>query len=187
MDYTQNKPKAFRTGDKTKTIVYKYGDLEIVEICEFDTGKLIARKEREKSLTGMDNEWSWTYGAPNEAKSEKQFGETTQNPVFMRTDTDTHFQWYVKYIPYPADNYQITVDEEKNNYVIKTNNKKYFKVVHAPENIHFNKKLLEWAWSKNTLIIRYPKTKEDIENEKKERSNRLKIPFEEENDPNCRT
>ena len=187
MDLTQNKPKAYRTGEKTKTIVYKYGNLNIVEICDINSGILIARKQRENSLSGKNNEWEWTYGAPHEANTDKSLAEATQNPIFMRTDTETHFQWYVKYIPYPTDNYDISVNEEANNYIIKTKNKKYFKIVHAPDSIHFNKNLLEWAWTKNTLIIRYPKTKEDIEKEKEERKFRLSIPLEEENDPNCRT
>ena len=187
MDLTTNKPKAFKTGENTKTIAYKYGDLEIVEICEIQTGKLIGRKQREKSLSGTTNPWEWTYGAPQDNLTQKSLIESTQNPVFMRFDTETHYQWLVQYIPFPADTYEVTVNENKNQIIIKTTNKKYFKVIDAPEFVQLETKLLAWAWSKNTLIIRYPKTKEEIDKEKEDQKYRMSIPFEEDADPGCRT
>jgi len=37
-------------------------------------------------------------------------------------------QWRVRNLPYPKEVYEISVDQEKNQVVIRTTNKKYFKV-----------------------------------------------------------
>ena len=186
MEVNKNSIKSFRANETTKVIAYQSGNLEIVETCDINSGKLFGRKQREKSISGTTNTWEWIYGAPQESNDKSTIVDGSQNPIFMRFDSDSYFQWYVKKIPYPADTYEINVNEDKNNFVIKTKNKKYFKIVHPPSNIKLKKSLLEWTWSKNTLIIRYPKTEEDIKREDEERKYRLSIPIEEVTDPNCR-
>ena len=45
-------------------------------------------------------------------------------PIFFRKDTKTEFQWRVRNLPYPKANYEVTVDVETRNVIIKTKNKK---------------------------------------------------------------
>lgn len=45
-------------------------------------------------------------------------------PIFSRKDTEQHFQWRIRNLPYPADNYDVSVDHSDNKVVIRTKNKK---------------------------------------------------------------
>jgi hypothetical protein len=47
--------------------------------------------------------------------------------MFSRKDTDTFFQWRIRNLPYPIDTYQISVDHDTQEIVVRTTNKKYFK------------------------------------------------------------
>ena len=45
-------------------------------------------------------------------------------PVFTRKDTDRFFQWRIRNLPYPAENYDISIDHADGKVVIRTKNKK---------------------------------------------------------------
>lgn len=40
------------------------------------------------------------------------------------------FEFRVRNLPYTADNFEVTIDDEKQQIVIRTKNKKYFKRFH---------------------------------------------------------
>ena len=58
---------------------------------------------------------------------------STQNPIFMRKDTETRFEWRIRNLPYPKENYNISVDQSKQEIVLKTQNKKYYKRFNIPD------------------------------------------------------
>ena len=45
-------------------------------------------------------------------------------PLFTRVDTVTAFQWRIRNLPYPLENYKVTVDDSKDGITIRTVNKK---------------------------------------------------------------
>ena len=45
-------------------------------------------------------------------------------PLFTRVDTVTAFQWRIRNLPYPLDNYKVTVDDSKDAITIRTVNRK---------------------------------------------------------------
>ena len=45
-------------------------------------------------------------------------------PIFVRVDSRKSFEWRVRNLPYSIDNYDVTVDQESQSIVIRTNNKK---------------------------------------------------------------
>lgn len=49
------------------------------------------------------------------------------NPVCIRKDTLKAYQFRVRNLPYPIETYSVEVDNEKQQIVIRTSNKKYFK------------------------------------------------------------
>ena len=51
-------------------------------------------------------------------------GNGHAQPIFSRKDTERHFQWRIRNLPYPADNYDVSVDHSDNKVVIRTKNKK---------------------------------------------------------------
>ena len=46
------------------------------------------------------------------------------NPAFVRKDTRTAFQWRVRNAPWPLDVYTVTVDDEAQELVLRTSNRK---------------------------------------------------------------
>lgn len=173
------KATGFKLNDKQKIISYESMGMDVVEMCEIDTGRLIGRKQREKVLTGENKPWEWTYGMPQE-------DESNGNPVFLRKDSDNYFQWLVRNIPYPPETYSVIVNEENNQIIIKTSNRKFFKVIKSPMNsLKFKKSKLEWAWSRNMLVVRYPMPQEAIDEASFERKWRLSVPLVE-NKEDCR-
>ena len=51
----------------------------------------------------------------------------------MRKDTNERFEWRIRNLPYPKDNYIIEVDHQKQQIVLKTVNKKYYKRIDIPD------------------------------------------------------
>jgi hypothetical protein len=45
-------------------------------------------------------------------------------PIFSRNDTQTAFQWRIRNMIYPIDNYIIELNDDKNSIMVKTKNKK---------------------------------------------------------------
>jgi hypothetical protein len=83
------------------------------------------------------------------------------NPIVTRRDTPGHFRWLVENIPFPASTYNIRIDGVKQQIVIKTNNRKYYKRIDVPElvdlGVQLNDKLLTWMHCKDTLTVTYAK------------------------------
>jgi hypothetical protein len=48
-------------------------------------------------------------------------------PVCVGKDQQEVWQWHIRNLPYAEDVYSVTVDEEKQQLVLRTSNKKYFK------------------------------------------------------------
>lgn len=181
------KATAYLTGGY-KTIVYEEkGGVQTVDICEVDSGKLIARKQRERHTSGSDGPWEWTYGSPLEQKQETEtMAASSKNPIFLRMDTEKEWQWRVRQIPYPANFYNVTVDQEKNQIVIRTTNRKYFKRIDAPEGEKFDPSKLQWAWSYSTLVIQHTKPPRVVAADKDLQNWRKNLPIQKDEDPDCR-
>ncbi len=81
--------------------------------------------------------------------------------MFSRKDSENAFQFRVRNLPYPKSNYIVSVDEETQDIVIQTVNKKYFKRFDIPdmkrEGLRLDKDEVQWAHANNTLLISYAK------------------------------
>jgi hypothetical protein len=78
-------------------------------------------------------------------------------PIFLRKDTLECFQWRIRNLPYPEDVYMLEVDPDKQEVVIKTTIKKYYKRFDIPDlkrlNIKLAKENLSLTYKNNTLIV----------------------------------
>lgn len=86
-------------------------------------------------------------------------------PISIRKDTLDSFQWRIRNLTYPADVYKVTIDDEKDQIVVQTSNKKYFKRLDIPDikrgfNLKLKEENLSWQYNNNTLIITYKKPQE---------------------------
>lgn len=70
-------------------------------------------------------------------------------------DTRELFQWRVRNLPYPADVFQLSIDQDQRQVVIRTTIKKYFKRFHVPEldmlQLPMDPNRLQWHHANNTL------------------------------------
>merc|ERR1712039_473065 len=94
---------------------------------------------------------------------------SASNPIFLRKDTPEHFQWRIRNLAYPADVYSVSVDHEKQEVVVRTSNKKYYKRIAVPDlgsvGLKLTAESLTWKHQHNTLIISYVKPDQVIKKE----------------------
>lgn len=88
---------------------------------------------------------------------------STSAPSLSREDTPEHFQWLVANISYPHSTYNVSVDTARQQIVIRTNNKKYFKRIDVPDlvekGVQLENRALSWRHFQSTLIVSYQKPK----------------------------
>jgi len=92
-------------------------------------------------------------------------------PIFIRKDTGERFEWRIRNLKWPKEVYSLEIDEQKQEIVVRTTNKKYFKRFDIPDMKRIGLKLEEssvvWKYQHNTLIIGYDKPEKILELEKK--------------------
>ncbi|GAX74324.1 hypothetical protein CEUSTIGMA_g1773.t1 [Chlamydomonas eustigma] len=136
---------------------------ELVEEYDVKTGELLERRRRGKTVLGRQADWEYLIGeSPMKWNPEGgTLKESHENPLFTRKDTRDTFQWRVRNLPYPPETYDISLDHEKRQIVIRTSNKKYFKRIGIPELDKLGLPLMEsalaWTHANNTLIVSYAK------------------------------
>ncbi|CAE7028691.1 DPCD [Symbiodinium natans] len=117
--------------DGRKKIHTTYPDgAEMVEEYDEKTDVLLVRKVRKPTKVGKEGEWVFEVGQALEGAFDP-YSDTlrasSSNPLFLRKDTPEHFQWRIRNLPYPADVYSVSVDHDKQEIVVRTSNKKYYK------------------------------------------------------------
>jgi hypothetical protein len=81
----------------------------------------------------------------------------------------------------------VVVDAEKNQIVISTTNKKYFKRISAPNGETMKQSEITWNWGYDTLVIKHKKPPRVIGQDEKDRIWRLSVPVKEEGADGCPT
>ena len=75
----------------------------------------------------------------------------------MRKDTAGQFQWRIRNLPWPKSVYVLDIDAAKNEIVVKTTNKKYYKRIAIPDlaraGIALDPTQLSSMYQNSTLII----------------------------------
>uniref|UniRef100_A0A8D3EFL5 Protein DPCD n=1 Tax=Scophthalmus maximus TaxID=52904 RepID=A0A8D3EFL5_SCOMX len=148
--------------DGKRKIHYLFTDgKEMAEEYDLKTDELIERKWRNKSTLGAQGQWQVEVGEPlaNPVASVDSgvMKEHCSNPVFMRRDTKSSFQWRIRNLPYPKDVFSVLVDPSDRCIVIKTSNKKYYKKFSIPDlersQLPFDCSALSFTHANNTLIV----------------------------------
>ncbi|XP_033113405.1 protein DPCD-like [Anneissia japonica] len=177
-----------------KKVHYKLPDgTEMAEEYNMKDDQLLVRKWRKKTTLGGEGKWDFEIG---EDLRQSTMGEQTLlkessgNPIFMRKDTASAFQWRIRNLPYPVDTYSITVDQEQRCCIIKTTNKKYYKRFNIPDlerlKLPLEQSAISHAHANNTLIISYAKPSAVLEMEKKVRQELLKLKASKDGDMECK-
>ena len=175
----ESKAKQVKNGTRTYLIngdyvkfhtVFKDGS-EIVEEYGIYSEELESRRVKKIGMTGKEN-WTTEIGEEIKPRNNDEFliKENDNNPLFIRKDTAKEFQWRIRNLKGDADNFMVECDKDKQQIVIKTKNKKYYKRFNIPDlerlNIKLDESLMKVNFVNNTLIISYTKPKEALEAEK---------------------
>lgn len=154
--------------DGRKKIHTTYADgYEMVEEFDERTDMLLVRKTRKASTLGGQGDWVYEVGQAPEAAfdpSSDLLKASASNPVFLRKDTPECFQWRVRNLPYKPEVYSVTVDHDKQQIVVRTSNKKYYKRIDVPDlqrlGLSLKDESLSWKHQHSTLIISYARPAE---------------------------
>ncbi|KAL7852468.1 hypothetical protein SRHO_G00182530 [Serrasalmus rhombeus] len=165
---------------------------EMAEEYDMRTDELVCRKLRSKNKLGGQGLWQVEVGETNTVPStEVEIKENSSNPVFMRKDIKSSFQWRVRNIPYPIDTYTISVEPAERCCIIRTTNKKYYKKFNIPDldrcQLPLESTALSFSHANNTLIISYKKPKEILTLEQELLRELKKLKGTNEGDIDCKT
>jgi len=170
--------------------VYKDGS-EIVEEYGIYSEEIESRRVKKIGMTGKE-QWTTEIGEEVKPRSNDEFliKENDNNPLFIRKDTPKEFQWRVRNLKGDADNFMVECDKDKQQIVIRTKNKKYYKRFNIPDlerlNIKMDETLMKVNFINSTLIISYTKPKEVIEAEKEILEEIRRIRVEIKKNPNAK-
>ena len=175
----ESKAKQVKNGTRTYLIngdfikfhtVFKDGS-EIVEEYGIYSEEIESRRVKKIGMTGKES-WTTEIGEEIKPRSNDEFliKENDNNPLFIRKDTPNEFQWRIRNLKGDADNFMVECDKDKQQIVIRTKNKKYYKRFNIPDlerlNLKLDESLMKVNFVNNTLIISYTKPKEALEAEK---------------------
>ncbi|KAG7492862.1 hypothetical protein MATL_G00018650 [Megalops atlanticus] len=167
LDALKSAKKTALLHDGKRKVHYLFVDgKEMAEEYDLKTDELIVRKWRRKNTLGALGQWEIEVGDPaTMAISEPHpIMESSSNPVLMRKDTKTSFQWRVRNLPYPKEVYSVSVETVERCCIIRTTNKKYYKKFSIPDldrcQLPLESSALTFSHANNTLIISYQKPKQ---------------------------
>lgn len=140
---------------------------EMIEEYDEKTDLLLVRMVKKGTTLGKEAQWIYEVGQPPAAAFDP-YADTlkasSSQPIFLRKDTPEHFQWRIRNLSYPSDVYSVKVDHEKQDIVVRTSNKKYFKRIDVPDlrriGLTLKDESLDWVHKNNALIISYAKPKQ---------------------------
>ena len=178
---SSNKPKILANGgSRTYLIsgdfikfhtVFKDGT-EIVEEYSLYSEEIESRRVKKVSMTGKEN-WTTEIGEEIKRNNNEDFlikVNNDNNPIFIRKDTKENFEYRIRNLKGDADNFMVDIDKDKDEIVIRTKNKKYYKRFNIPDlkrlNLNLNENNLKVNFSNNVLVITYKKPIEILNNEK---------------------
>ena len=178
---SSNKPKILANGgSRTYLIsgdfikfhtVFKDGT-EIVEEYSLYSEEIESRRVKKVSMTGKEN-WTTEIGEEIKRNNNEDFlikVNNDNNPIFIRKDTKENFEFRIRNLKGDADNFLVDIDKDKDEIVIRTKNKKYYKRFNIPDlkrlNLNLNENNLKVNFSNNVLVITYKKPIEILNNEK---------------------
>merc|ERR1740138_1028728 len=170
------------TGGRRKCHYTLPDESEIIEEFDLQTDELVVRKRRSKTVLGANEEWKYELGeAPARTTVENDMlRPSSSNPVLVRKDRPHAFEWRIRNLPYPKPTYQVAVDTEKNQIVVRTTNKKYFKRIDVDEldraRIPLEEAGLSWNHENSTLIVQYKKPGTVMQRERDAKVARLNAP-----------
>lgn len=156
------------------------------------THELLTRRWKKKGKLGTAEEVE--IGEPPFESNKGDMALSNVNPIFFRQDTAEFFSFRVRNLfNYDKNMFNIEVDSNGKEAILRTTNKKYFKRFSIGDLVRAGIKLdpamFSFEFSNNTLIIYYKKPSEilSVENQKRVEFERLNKQNPQEGDLECST
>ncbi|PHJ17268.1 dpcd family protein [Cystoisospora suis] len=165
-------PRSFCiTADGRRKVHTTYPDQsEMIEEYNAHDDTIVMRKFRRPTPLGGEGSWEYLIGAPpscqatvTDSGGNVLLTPSATSPICVMLDTKTAFEWRIRNLPYPKSTYQVSVDVQTSEIIVRTTNKKYFKKLCIPEmsklRIPMNPESLSWTHQHSTLVVVYLKPK----------------------------
>ena len=124
---------------------------EMIEEYDQTSNDLLIRKVKIKWEFGI-SDWIYEVGQ-EETKFDPETSTlklSSTSPIFLRLDSKTRFEWWIWNMPWPKENYQLSIDHDKQQIVLRTANKKYYKRIDIPElkkyGLALDEKCISWKY-----------------------------------------
>ncbi|XP_067642617.1 protein DPCD [Eurosta solidaginis] len=178
LNYLRSAEKHSMISGRCRKVFYKFPDgKQMAEEYSMETGIVQKRAWRKcKQLMG-EPEWEIELGeTPRQINQGAGGGgdadnstmtndftllESNSAPVLTKRITKKNIEWRIRNLPYPIDVYQVSADTENRAIVLRTTNKKYYKVIHVPEldrcGLLLTQANISTHLQYNTLVITYSK------------------------------
>ncbi|XP_051560619.1 protein DPCD isoform X1 [Myxocyprinus asiaticus] len=192
-DTLRKAKKTALISDGKRKVHYLFEDgNEMAEEYDLKTDELVLRKWRCKTALGGQGQWTLEVGDTSpKAVTTDLIKENSSNPLFMRKDTKTSYQWRIRNISYPIEVYSVSIEPMERCCVIRTSNKKYYKKFSIPDldrcQLPLESTALSFTHANNTLIVSYKKPNEILTLEQELVGELKKLKGTNEGDIDCKT
>lgn len=167
------------------------GIKEMMEEYDGRSQELLSRRIR--AIQGLTERWITQYAPamseaqihainmPNNSCASEIRMDPGRNPICTRKDTEAYFELRIRQLPGEESNYMVSIDTEKNDVVIRTQDKKFFKRFKFEDlgwyGLKHEPSKLITRFAHQTLAISYKKPPVVLEFEKKLKKNLLATPI----------
>jgi protein DPCD len=168
MSRVLKEPKTSTISNGRKRILSRYTDeSEMLEEYDVVTDELLLRKSRKQTAVGGEGPWVVEVGT--EARQgnldRDLIVESSGAPQLSRQDTPEEYVYKIRNLPYKKDVFEVTIEKRSGNalhsIVVRTTNKKYFKVIDIYDlqrgSIDLDVANMSWDVKFDTLTIKYKK------------------------------
>ncbi|KAH8408733.1 hypothetical protein KR215_011764 [Drosophila sulfurigaster] len=181
LDYLQSAEKNSMLSGKLRKVHYKFPDgRQMAEEYNMDTGIVQRRAWRKSKQLMGEPEWELELGeeprqinwngnnsrggggdADNVSGGEFTVRESNSAPLLTKRVTKKNIEWRIRNLPYPLNVYNVSAEPDLHAIVVRTSNKKYYKVIPVPDLDRCGMPPIQANISThhqfNTLIITYQK------------------------------
>lgn len=156
-----------------RKVFYKFPDgRQMVEEYNMETGLIKKRSWKKCRQLMGEPEWEDEIGETinqinkegGDSKNSLEYLQVKQSntePILTKRIAKKNIEWRIRNLPYSIDVYQVTADPAKRSIVVRTTNKKYYKIIPFPEldrcNLLPSQNNISIHHQFNTLIITYKK------------------------------
>jgi protein DPCD len=192
---TLKEPRTSSIQNGRKRIASRFTDnTEMIEEFDVVTDELLLRKVRKPTAVGGEGTWEVEVGTESRQGNVDRdlIMESSSAPQLSRQDTTDEYVYRIRNLPYAKDVFAVAVEKRSDgtSIVVRTSNKKYFKVIVIPDlqraGIALDNANLSWDLKFDALVVKYKKPMSMRMVEAQEKKERAAMPSTRPKDEECK-